>query len=258
MQRVLHTVTFFVILAVLFVIFGCGHFFKTPEDHPYARQLLRQIEEINADLTSFKGIAHMTMNANKQTTSGRIAIASQLPDKIRVELLNPLGQPLTSLSGDGKKITLFIRSENKIYHLRQSTNALERLIHIPIKIEELHQAILGRVSFATNESVQLENIEDDMCILTIWKRWHGKVAELKVDRKTTQLLSLETYSRQGNLLYHVQWSKWRSIGNYKIPYHIIIKSNDRQLTISIDRFWPNADMPPSTFNLCPSINGYFR
>lgn len=250
--RMRQTTQMIIVLMCCMILFsivsGCGHFFSVLEDHPLARQLLEQLNSANGDLTRFKGIARLKMIDNGQTTSGRIALAALLPDKIRVALLNPLGQPVTSLSGNGKYISIFLHNENKNYHVRQSAAAIERLIHIPIKVEDLQEILLGRVPVPTDNVVQVESSKGNIDILAVMKQWRGVVSKLVVDRSTSRVLSMESFNKHGNLKYSVHWSSWRTNGIYNIPHQVILKSQGRQLTISMDRFWPNADMPPSFFD----------
>lgn len=255
MRRMVQTTNVYVFCMLLIgVLSGCGHFFPVLEDHPSARQLLQQLNTINGDLTRFKSIARLKITADGQNTSARIALAAELPDKIRVALLNPLGQPVTSLSGNGKYISIFLHSENKKYAMRQSAAALDRLIHIPIEVEALLEIISGRAPVPKDNVVQIERSDGQVDILLVKRRWQGVVAKLMVDRSTTRIVSMEAFNSNGNLKYSVQWSLWRIYGTYHIPHQVILKTHARQVTLSIDRFWPNAQLPPSFFTLDFSKN----
>lgn len=250
----------FVKLTVMFALFfatGCGHLFKPPVDEPEARRMVDRFQQANGELAQFKGLANIQMISDMQSQSGRIAFAAVRPDKMRVELLNMMGTPLTSLSGDGETITILSHGDQRYYRLRQTPTALESLIQIPIGIEDLQTLLAGRLPIPDHASVYSKSTDEDGQYKWILfkNRWHGIVARLAVDRKTERIVTLEVIDDEGELQYQIRWLQWQVVGAYHIPSKLIIESASQQkLNMNMDRFWPNAVVAPSTFVLDISRN----
>ncbi len=240
------------VLLIMFIGFsaGCAHLFPPPQDNPQARQILVRLADNNARLKRFKALAHVRMKLDGQVVSGRIAMAGVVPSKLRIEWLNLMGQPLTSLTGDGEMITVYSRSDNKTHRLRQSPTAMEPLIHIPIGIEDLQKILVGRLPLPTDVAVQLKKSPNDRDILILKNRWQNVVATLKVDRLTSRVQEMRVFSGQGELLYEIQWAQWQNEGEYLVPVKLVFESESGQrVELTVDRFWPDVDVPESIFKL---------
>jgi len=240
------------VLLILFIGLsaGCAHLFPLPQENPQARQILVRLADNNAGLKRFKALAHVRMQLDGQVVSGRIAMAGVVPSKLRIEWLNLMGQPLTSLTGDGEMITVYTRSDNKTHQLRQSPTAMEPLIHIPIGIEDLQKILVGRLPLPANVAVQLKEASNDRDILILKNRWQNIVATLKVDRPTCRVQEMKTFSGHGDLLYEIQWVQWQNKGEYLVPIKLVFESESGQrVELTVDRFWPDVDVPESVFKL---------
>lgn len=241
-----------ILCSAITLLTGCGHLFKPAEDDPKALKLLGRLLTVNSTLTQYKGVANIQMQLNGRVHKGRIAFAAVQPDKMRVELLNMLGTPLTSLSGDGNTVTIISHGDQKRYHFEQTRTVLEILIKIPIGIEDLQNLLAGRVPIPPHALVKSPAGDggDQDAVVLLKNRWHGLVAILQLDSQAQQIHSMRVIGPEGKLQYQVSWIRWREVGGYSVPAKLIIESPDKQkMTVSVDRYWPNAKVPPSTFVL---------
>ena len=185
-----------------------------------------------------------------QVLSGRAAIAAVAPDKLRVEWLNMMGQPFLSFLADGKNITVVSRSDGKVHRLRQSAGAMETLVHIPIGIEDLQRILVGSIPLREHAFFLLDQMAENEAWLTLKDRWHNVIASIKVNQADSRVQAMKVFDRQGDLQYAVQWMEWRHIDRYDLPAKVAFESENRQrLVLTVERFWPNADVPPSAFVL---------
>ena len=228
---------------------GCAHLMPAPEDQPEARRLANRLNHNGDTISQFKGLAQIRMVSNGRMISGRIAIAAVAPDKMRVEWLNPMGQPVSSLIADGKTIALFSRIDNTHRRLRQSATGLEPLIHIPVGINDLFNILIGSVPLPEDDFVQLKHTLDGPDALIVKNRWNRTVADVQVDRTVCRPQSMRFYDGQGELQYKIQWLQWRQDGSgQNLPTRIEFHGDDGQgLNLTVERFWPNAPVPLSVF-----------
>ena len=231
---------------------GCSHMFKPPRDDAHARLLLDRLMQNNSALTQYKGLADIRMRVNGKSHSGRIAFAAVRPDKMRVELLNMMGTPLTSLSGDGDTVTIVSHGDRKHYRFRQTRTALASLIEIPIGIEDMQSLLAGRVPVPPHVSAQFvpdQAFGTDAAIL-LKNRWRNTVARIQVDQSTQHIKALRVTDPEGKLQYQIRWLQWEVVGGYRLPLKLVIESSAKQmLTLTMDRYWPNAKVSPATFVL---------
>lgn len=241
-----------IILVCLGGMTGCPAIMKPPVDDAEARQIIGLLMQSNRGLTQFKGLAKIRMENEDRVQTGRVAFAAAHPDKMRVELLNMMGTPVTGMAGDGEHISIMLYGENKRYKLRQSRTALESIIHVPISLADLQSLLSGRVPLPEHESAQIVEVQAQYRVVGLKNRWHVTVAKLKVNRETRQIQSMKVYDGEGEVKYRVQWLQWEEAGEYTIPSQLgITSSANQKLVYKLGRFWPNAQLPPSTFILEP-------
>lgn len=246
-----------VLLMMGVVLFsGCAHLWPPPQDEFHARQILENLTGSNPGLTQYKALAHIRLESKDGILSGRLAMAAVLPHKLRVEWLNMMGQPSTSIAGDGQTISIWSAADHKLRHFRQSPGALARLIQIPIGIEDFQNIVIGRPPLPADTAVQLKGIQNDVEILALMNRWRREVAIIRVDRATDRVLAMQALNGHGRLQYETRWLQWRKFGRYLVPTQMVMESGSGQrLRLTIDRFWPDAAVPSSTFELTPPKKG---
>ena len=231
---------------------GCAWVVRPPLDDPAARRVVEIVAHNNAELQNYKGLAQVQIEYDHRKIRGRIACAAAAPNQMRVEWLNTLGQPLTSLAGDGKTITIVSHGDRKFYRFRQSQTALDAVVHIPIGIEEMLDILAGRPHLPRYAAAQMVQADEGGERVTLKNRWHGVVAVLAVDRRSKRVVSMKAYDGAGSWRYEVKWHEWKSYGAYVVPRRVeIVSPAGQRLTIAMDRFWPDADIGPQIFVLAP-------
>jgi outer membrane biogenesis lipoprotein LolB len=235
---------------LLVLLTGCVQLFKPPADDAYARMVIGRLLEQNEGLTQFKGLAKVQMKDGGRLRSGRIAFAAVRPDRMRVELLNTMGVPMTSLAGDGDHISILSHIDKKHYRIRQSRTALEPVIHLPIGIEELQSLISGCVPIPPHAFARFVETDGPEEVVVLKNRWHGMVSKLRVDSKSHKIQNMQVFDSEGQLHYQIHWYQWKEHGEFTLPSKVTIESLSHQsLELVVDRFWPNAQVAPSTFVL---------
>jgi outer membrane biogenesis lipoprotein LolB len=241
------------LLIICVILFsGCTHLLPPPQDDVVARRVLERLVGNNIGLTHYKALAHIRMESDDGVRSGRVAMAAVVPHKLRADWLNMMGQPVTSLAGDGQTISIWSAADHKVHRLDQSPKALAKLIQIPIGIEDFQNIVIGRPSLPTDTAVQFKETRNDADIFTLKNRWHEEIATIRVDRSTGRILAMRTFDGHGRLQYETHWLQWRRQGKYLLPVKMTFESRTKQrLSLSVERFWPDADVPASVFELNP-------
>lgn len=246
-----------IICIASFIAFtGCATLWPPPQEDVEARRLINTVQHHNAQLKQYKALANVYIDTNGKTLSGRVAMAAVMPDRMRLEWLSAVGQPLTRLAGDGKHISIAVPGETKIRRIPQTSTSLEPFIQIPIGIEELQSLTTGRPKLPEFAAAQIVNQDDQRVVIALRDRWHRLLAKIDVEPTRGRLIRLETLDRDEEFLYAIRWKKWRRAGQYEIPKRVELTTQSGQrLKLSMARFWPNVDVPPSLFHLTSPMIG---
>jgi hypothetical protein len=238
------------ICAILFS--GCAHLLPPPQDDLTARRVLARLVDNNIGLTRLKALGHIRLESSDGIRSGRVAMAAVVPHKLRADWLNAMGQPLTSLAGDGETIRIWSPADTKVHRLRQAPGALARVIRIPLGIDDFQNIIIGRPPLPSHTAVQFKESRNNVDVLSLKNRWREEVARIQVDRSTGRILAMQAFDGHGRLQYETQWLKWRRQGKYLLPVKVTLESDAKEsLSLTVDHFWPDADVPSSAFVLEP-------
>lgn len=236
--------------AVVLMSSGCAWVVKPPEDQALARAVLAFHAELNSDIHQFKGIGHLRMQTNDQTLSGRVAWAAEMNKKLRVEWLNPMGQPLTRLAADGQTILLYSINDTQLHRLKQSESALSSVLHMPVGIEELTALLVGQLPVPDHVAAWMTVDNGDKQTIELKNRWSTTVAEFQVATKERRLQTMTLLKSDGTFKYQIQWTQWQTIGNRHLPRQIqLIAENGDRLTLGLERYWFDVNLPPDTFVL---------
>ena len=237
---------------VLAVTGGCSWILEPPSDDPGARRMVERAAAANADLYSLKGLAQVQVDDNRRRIAGRIAVAAVFPDKIRLEWLSSMGQPLTSFAGNGAIITIVSRGDGKFYRFRQSRKALDTVVHIPIGIEELLSVMAGRPPVPPFEAAQPAAAPDGLVQIGLTNRWRRTMANLTIEPQQQRVAAMRAFNDDGEWRYAVKWLEWEACGAYVLPRRIAITApSGVGLLLTMDRCWTDVEIDPEMFTLAP-------
>jgi outer membrane biogenesis lipoprotein LolB len=243
-------------LALLITLTGCATLWPPPQEDIQARRLIHALQHHNAQLTQYKALANVSIDTNGKALSGRVAMAAIMPDRMRLEWLSTVGQPLTRLAGDGRHITIAVPGEVRIRRMPQRSAALEPLIQIPIGIKELQSLTTGRPMLPQFAAAQVVSQDDQRVVIALKDRWHRMLARLEVEPNRNRLIRMESLDQNEAPVYAIDWKKWKPVGPYDIPERVELTTpSGQRLKLSMARFWPNADVPSSLFQLTLPVTG---
>jgi outer membrane biogenesis lipoprotein LolB len=236
-------------LTAFLVLNGCAWLMAPPQSDPEATQHLTRWAEHNAGLKRFKGLLRVQIKAQGQTLNGRAALAGIIPDRLRVELLQTLGQPITSLVGDGTTIRVHAVSEGRFYQWDQTGSALERFIHVPVGIDALLEVLSGRPPLPAYVAAQMDAKTEDARDIVLKDRWNSVVAAVQCDAEG-RIRTFRSVDVEGVAQYEVHWDAWQQVAGYDLPRTVrMISGRGDQVTWTLERFWPDVEIPPGTFVL---------
>ena len=239
-----------ILLCVIWVLNGCAGWLRPVEHDATALKRVTRWTDHNATLEHFKALLQVQIRARGQAVNGRAAIAGAIPDRLRLEFLSFIGQPILRIAGDGRTITLINIQEDSVHQMDQTESALEKIIGMPLSVQHLIDVLLGRPpipDFAAAIRGQSQ------CAVQLQSRWYKLLADINSEG-CEQPESMILYSAEGQVQLTIRWLQWQTIQGYEIPRKVLITSVDgAHIDFTIERFWPDTPLPPSTFVLEPDL-----
>lgn len=232
---------------------GCGWLLGPPQHDSKADALLQQWSGHNESLKQLKGVMRLKLSDSGRALSGRAAWAAAFPDRMRVELLSFLGQPLMKLAANGMTIAFDVNDGRPPYRIDQTPGVLEKVIDIPIGVADLLNVMKGCPPEVIFAAAQLQQGNDERIRVVLLNRWHQRVAELQASVRG-RIQEMIAFGNDGNLIYRVVWKRWTEDKGYTMPKEIeVVSGKGERLSLEIDRFFFDTTVSNELFEM-DSVN----
>lgn len=198
----------------------------------------------------FKGISRFSRSAAGPVQSGRAAFAASPPDKMRIELLSPFGQPIVSLASNGAHIFLYDRSNDKLRSGVPSRSMIEKALGVPASVEELIFMLAGFAPVVDHHHTtvkrwRLAKNGPDRGFEIQLKTRFGRIKEkIWIDRDGKTVRKAALYDAGGEPLYTVLTEP-----GPRGPQMRILGKNGLTITLDPQRFWAKAGVDESRFTI---------
>ena len=250
------------LLVALLALCGCSWFSPQTDrltiDYPTQLQLdetfhlLLAKEQADAAPRTFKGLGTIRWRFKGQPQIARVALAGAVPDKLRIEILAPTGQPIFSVSSDGHSIFLLSYSDQRYIATEPGRLPLSRLVTIPVAVDEITALLCGRPPPIQYQKASVSTAADGQgYILDLKKKLGRRHQKLYMTHPDGHIRWLELYEGK-NLIYRADFEKMQTVQGFRVPAHLVLTdANATQLSLEIDRYWPDASLAPALFVLKP-------
>ena len=242
--------------ALLLMLSGCGGFSgvrpaKTVSGR--AGDLLTRIDAINSRLTACKGTGTITLRNAGNMPRMEFAWLCSPPDKIRLELLAPTGQPLITLSSDGSHLYFLPHTRNgRVHKIKEKGMDLERILSVPLPISDASQLLAGRIPILDFDTAERLDRPGGEYILRLNRQRPRAAEDIVFEGDSRRPVAIEFFQEgKKEPEYTVELIGSQKIDNIPIPESIelINNHNGRRAMITIDRFWTSADVSADKFIL---------
>ncbi len=143
-------------LGLTLVALGCAHVDLKQLPTPDATALLREVDELAADITQVKGSARVQAQSKQGNGEVGAFIAARAPAEVHLEFLNFFGAPMQVLVCDGHTFGLY-QSDKATYLTGPATAAaIARVLPVDLSAEDLVAILLGRTPRLPGPPVSLE------------------------------------------------------------------------------------------------------
>ena len=216
-----------ILYCFLFVLPQCTYLKRPTPQSVYqvcsSQKILREFKEEENTFTCLKGIAKIRVESPKEKFSVKEIIIAKRPQCLRLETLNPLGQPLFFIVTDGKELSLFSPSENKFYRGVASRKNVSLFFHVNLGLEETVSIILGKVPLIDYDAERAEcQMEGDFYVLKLSTRDKKFKQIIKVRHSDQKVVESDTYMQGEGLVRTTKFRRYEKAGETFFPREITV------------------------------------
>jgi outer membrane biogenesis lipoprotein LolB len=217
---------------------------------PAATQLFSSLISVNRSLVTFKGLGTVTLVQKGQLQKFRGAWAAAGPDKFRLQLFGPAGQPVFSMACDGRHYYLLSSEKEGVVKQRVAAAGLKKYIEIPIGVPELFSVFCGRPpSDGTKPPVALLEKDALQATALVLIESSGEFVDtIHLNEAATAIREIARATPDGELVWRAVLADEKVVDTYRLPGRItLFAENEVMVQIDVERFWANPSLSPDIF-----------
>jgi outer membrane biogenesis lipoprotein LolB len=238
------------------LVAACSHWTaKVPETSPMAAASIDGLLHLNQGLTDLKGLGQMKLIHSGQTQSARMAWAETLSEnKLRMDIMGAPGVTMATIACDGKWVYLRLNQVNRFYKKKNGQRLFERMVGIPITIQDIVQLLAGKIPLSPYRSAILmeKKSDHDFRVLELIDKWGRTRQRIFLASDQIHPMAFEVLKSNGAVLYRVEFLEMMNLQNYRLPKYLVLSNAEGEhLELVVEKYWPNQPLPSSKFILEP-------
>lgn len=239
----------------LFLVNGCAFFSPvTILPDPEAEEILASLQGPNAALSRFKGIGQVRIFIPEQPVqTHRIAVAGEMADRLRIDLISPVGGSAATFSSDGRYFFIIRQTPAVEYHKKKVRPGLfRRLVGIDVQATDLLKVLSGQIPV---ESQCVARMSADRPLsgetVNLVDR-KGRVRQRIVVDSDGKPVEVVWFDGGEKTLYTLHRSGEQKAGEFVFPRRVELFTPDgHRLVMTMDRYFPDATMDDNLFRPSP-------
>lgn len=247
---------YFICLIAILFISACGLTGRVHQKSVIsieAQDLLSTLKNKNSSLKAFKGIGKIRQWNKHGSQVIRVAWMGAGPGKLRIAALGVSGQPMATISSDGKWLYFVSHAKNRFKKMRSNDPNLRRIVSIPVKFSDVISLLSGGVPIRNYHSASVtRNKSGDGHVIVLRTRWNRILEKIYLDESKTRVYKIEIFNSDRSLAYQAEFDRIQNVKAYKIPFQLVFSNdNGEGFQLSVNRYWPDVYISPSKFVLNP-------
>jgi len=252
----------FMRLKVLMPLFGILLFFSAcstmhksrtplPESNIKAKRFIENILKINHKLETFQGVGKFRLRNKQGALTSRAAWIGDKKGKLRIEVLGPGGRSRAGFAADGKWFYAITHNPLRFHKMHSKNASLNSLISIPIKIDDFHSLLAGKIPvYPYHSAFVIPDNSSNGYVLVLKKRWMGTVEKIFMDDTGSKVRKLKMFNTGGVLAYSVVFQDCTTVQGYRVPSKLLISdAADVTFDLEIHKFKADIKLTDSAFVL---------
>jgi hypothetical protein len=240
----------FILACVVLLLNGCAKDLLPLEPaHLPVSLVVEELEQRRDHLFSFAGVGSILVRGEEQRWSGKAFFVSELPDSLRIEIVNFFGQPILYVASDGRRFQIWQPGSSRAYEGPASGGALARLIEFPLRDREVLLLLAGVVPPWNNGDARLFRVGDSTTLLLrLEDRVSQLIQNIWLEEQGLAVTKFERM-RHGHLEFAATFSDFARIEGWPRPSSIALKGGQARLSVKYESFNVNEHLDDEMFRL---------
>jgi hypothetical protein len=240
----------FIVACVVFLVNGCARELAPLEPAYLPISLVvEELEQRRDHLFSFGGVGSIRVRGEEQRWSGKAFFVSELPDSLRIEIVNFFGQPILYAASDGRQFQIWQPGSSRAYEGPASGVALARLIEFPLRDREMLLLLAGVVPPWNAADARLFRVGDSTTLLLrLEDRAAQLIQKIWLEEEGLAVTKIERI-RDGDLEFAAIFSDFAHIEGWPRPTSIALQGGQASLSIKYEHFSVNQHLDDTMFRL---------
>jgi len=230
---------------------GCGGVPKPADYSDSAERLLKSIESRGAQLQSLSAELNVEIWKKDERIRLKQMMAISKNGRLRIEVLSPFGNPITTLASDGSRLMIFDAKKGRFFLGASTAEALGRLLPVSMSPEELSALLTGSIPIILHQASSVR-WREDVGRYQLQLTAKDRQQEIEFEPNHLRVTKFTTWVN-GQLLYRVDLGKYSGTGDQIVPLKIRFEVPKRELSVELDvvDFSINPALTDTVFTLRP-------
>lgn len=173
------------------------------------------------EVRSFRITGRVDHFGDGRRVQGKVLLMASLPDKLRIEVLSPFGNPLSVLTVSDNRFALYDSKEGRFMQGRADPCNIARLVQIPLPAEQVMRVLTG---YAPIIEGRRESKWDGRGFYDVSIEEGGRKQNLHVGPNRKELPLLRSILSDGSgTVFNIVFDRWSAFGGIVVPTEIRVK-----------------------------------
>lgn len=240
-------------LAALLAI-ACGPIPPPENAYTQAPTILKDLEGRRDGIKSFRIMGRVDHFGKKHRVQGKTFLFAILPQKLRIELVSPFGNPLNVLTINEETFAIHDMREGKYLTGKPEPCNIARFVQIPMPAEDVVRILIGDTPLIEGEPKMEWDRNQGLYRVTITDGVREQRVEIGKEHDTLPLLRSTMGDAKG-VVFDITYKRWQPVSGFRLPHEIRVKMprEEADLLIRYDTGGVelNVELPPDAWTQTP-------
>jgi len=201
---------------------ACGPIPPPENAYTQAPEILNDLASRREGIRSFRIMGRVDHFGKKHRIQGKTFLFAILPQKLRIELVSPFGNPLDVLTINEEAFAIYDMREGKYLTGKPEPYNIARFVQIPMPAEDVVRILIGDTPLIKGESTVAWDRNKGIYRVTISNGERTQRLEIGKEHDVLPLMRSTLEDAEG-VVFDITYKRWQPVKGFRLPHEIRIK-----------------------------------